>query len=114
MKALDKYRQLLKDAQMLEELAGEKAGGPSFWNDMRACTGAAIACQIAGGPPEGTTWKMSHAQMMAIYHVSSRHLPKLWLDAAANVRASAARMLDDLKKEQAELSSAIASLEEKP
>ena len=108
--ALDKYNRLIKTAQGLESMASDDAtGGPTYWSNMRECTGIAIADSL-GRLPERMTWRLGTDAMWAIYSVSSPHLAAIWKDAAALLRERAAKMKSDLEAQQGKLAETIALL----
>lgn len=107
---MQKYRAMLDGAAKLRKMGSDESfGGPTFWNNMRECTAAAIRCGLK--PPEGTTWQMSAAQMDAIWSVCSEGLMLMWKQAGELMEKRAAALLDELKKQRAELDGTIAGIE---
>lgn len=109
MSAVSRYKQLRKDSDDLRKMAGDRVyGGPTYWQNMRQCTGAAIADCVAT-PPAGTTWSLSSDQMRAIWHVAD--LAPIWLAAAEELDRQAQGMIDELKKQAAEAAELAKELE---
>jgi hypothetical protein len=109
--AVLRYKQLRKDADALRKMAGGGAyGGQTYWQNMRQCTGAAIA-DCAAEPPAGVSWGMSRDQMRAIWNVAD--LAPIWLAAAEELDRQAQGMIDELKKQAAEAADLAKELESK-
>ena len=109
---LDRYKRLRASAEFFRKYADPNASaGPSFWNDLKRCVGAAIA-DCTAGAPEGVTWRLSKEEMFAIGYVAD--IAPLLLAAAKRLDRDAEGMLEELRGQSAEVAALVAELERAP
>jgi len=107
--ALEKYKELLRQATELERMAEPDAsGGQTFWSNMHDCTKFAVS--NASFVPT-YTYQLPPESIRAIHLAAPRSFDAIWREAARMLRESASRMKAELEQQAVELKRSIEELE---